>query len=115
MPEPHDSNNTLPKQHILKKKRAFQEVFSSGRRIRGRFGQLIVAPWSKTQVAFVVGRRTGNAATRNRLRRYLREFYRTHKQLIPTNYAVIFQIFPQQDIPGYHQIESEFTELCQQL
>lgn len=90
-------------------------MFSTGRRIRGKTGQLIVKEWSETKVAFVTGKQVGKPVTRNLLRRRMREFYRTHKSLVPENHAVIFQLFPQPEIPTYQEIEEEFIELCSRL
>ncbi|HKJ68830.1 MAG TPA: ribonuclease P protein component, partial [bacterium] len=101
------SENTLPKSLIIRKKRCFNDLYSQGRRLRGRLGQIIVRPCSERKVAFVVGTKVGSAVVRNRLKRYIREFYRTHKELIPGHLAVIFQIFPGSTIPDYHNIESE--------
>jgi len=107
--------NQLSKDEILRKQQDFNQLFKEGRRIRGNIGQLITLPWTKKQVAFVVGKKCGNAAIRNKLRRYLREFYRTHKSLVPENTAVIFQIFPRETVPTFPEIQSEFLHLCAQL
>ncbi len=109
------ADNTLPKSIIISKKRCFDDLFSRGRRLRGTLGQLIVHPCSETRVAFVVGKKVGSAVVRNTLKRYVREYYRTHKALIPDHLAVVFQIFPGSSLPGYHDIASEFTDLCQKL
>ena len=45
----------------------------------------------------------------------MREFFRTHQMLFPEKTAIILEIFPQEDLPDYHTIESEFTTLCQKL
>ncbi|MEJ2051422.1 MAG: ribonuclease P protein component, partial [Calditrichota bacterium] len=86
--QPED--NRLPKSLVITKQRCFQNLFKHGRRISGDIGQVIVLPCESTKVAFVVGKKVGSAVTRNSLRRYLREFVRTHKYLIPKNNAVIF-------------------------
>ncbi len=115
---PNDESPTpgqLSKQEILRKRGDFRKIFAEGRRIRGRIGQLITMPWPQKRVAFVVGKQCGNAVTRNKLRRYLREFYRAHKTLLPKNTAIVFQIFPQKKLPTYSQIQNEFLGLCEQL
>ncbi len=106
---------SLPKSSIIKKQGCFSDLFSQGRRITGRNGQLITKSCDKSKVAFVVGKKVGGAVIRNRIKRYLREFYRTHKNLIPQQTAVIFQVFRAAPTMTYHDIESEFSYLCQQL
>lgn len=111
MNKPH----LLPKSEILRKRVDFNKLFAEGRRIRGALGQIIVLPWHEKQVAFVTGKKCGTAVTRNRLRRFLREFYRTHKSSVPDNRAVVFQLFPGKEIPTYQQIQDEFKQLCKEL
>jgi len=110
-----EKSNQLSKDEILRRQRDFNQLFTEGRRIRGNIGQLITLPWPKKQVAFVVGKKCGNAVTRNKLRRYLREFYRTNKSIVPAKTAVIFQIFPRDTLPTFPEIQSEFLHLCEQL
>jgi len=106
---------SLPKSSIIKKQDCFSELFSQGRRITGKNGQLIAKQCNESKVAFVVGKKVGGAVIRNRVKRYLREFYRTHKEMIPQKTAVIFQAFKAAPAMTYHDIESEFSYLCQQL
>jgi len=106
---------SLPKISIIKRRDCFSELFSLGRRITGKNGQIITKQCNGSKVAFVVGKKVGSAVIRNRIKRYLREFYRTHKNLIPQQTAVIFQVFRAAPSTSYHDIESEFSYLCQQL
>ncbi len=110
-----DTNHSLPKAIVIKKKSLLNEIFTSGCRVRGEYGQLIVLKNESLKVAFIVGKSVGNATTRNRLRRYLREFFRTHKRLMPKDRAIALQIFPKKPLPDYQKIETEFTNLCQKL
>jgi ribonuclease P protein component len=46
-------------------------------------------PGTSSRWCFRVPRRVGNAPTRNRVRRLMREFIRTHKDLWPVDSAVV--------------------------
>ena len=108
-------NYRLPKSEILKSRRAFRQLFSSGKRIKGSIGQLIYLPNDSKKVAFVVGKRVGSSVTRNKLKRRMREVYRHHKNAVPGGIMVLFQLFQQNNIPDYQAIESEFLKLCSKL
>lgn len=73
----------LPRAAILRGKDRFQSLFSSSTVLRQPHVQLRfrVSPSTKPsqQTAFVVSKRHGNAVTRNRLKRQMREAYRKNQ------------------------------------
>lgn len=87
----------LPRAAILRGKDRFQSLFSSSTVLRQPHVQLRfrVSPSTEPsqQTAFVVSKRHGNAVTRNRLKRQMRECYRKNQhawrlegELLPTQH-----------------------------
>lgn len=74
----------LKKQSILKKKKQFQKVYKIGKSFSNRYMVIYVsaADEIKTKAGFAAGKRLGNAVVRNRVKRMLREAYRTYQHRI---------------------------------
>jgi len=65
--------------HRLRGSGAFEAVFAAGRRLDGRYLQLVAAPAAQSigRIGYVIGRKAiPRAVDRNRLRRRLREIVR---------------------------------------
>jgi ribonuclease P protein component len=80
------NRQTLPKGRILRGTGSFDRVFENSKRIKGRttdvrFLFLKDHP-SELKVGFVSGKKTGNAVTRNRNKRLMREAFRKNKHII---------------------------------
>ena len=62
----------------------------------------------KTQFCFKTPKRLGNAVRRNRLKRVMREFVRTHKPLWPASSAVVL-------LPKHGTFELDFQQVSAEL
>jgi ribonuclease P protein component len=68
---------TFSRDDRLRKRREFEECYASGVRASGRHLQVFALPSDGvSRLGLSVPRRVGNAPTRNRLRRRLREIFR---------------------------------------
>ncbi len=68
----------MQKQYRLQKNKAFQYVYHRGRSASCHDLVLLVAKGRGLQVGFSVSKKVGNAVTRNKVKRRLRECFRPH-------------------------------------
>ncbi|MCP4641252.1 MAG: ribonuclease P protein component [bacterium] len=82
----------FPRHERLTRKADYLDVYQCGSK---RVGRQFVCYTVRRQgqgrkIGFAVSRRVGNAVVRNRVKRYIREFYRTHRgQLADDVYMVL--------------------------
>ena len=66
----------MERRYRLKKNRAFQYVYRRGHSVACRNLVMLLAPSRELKIGFSVSKKTGNAVTRNRIKRRLRECFR---------------------------------------
>ncbi|GBE28479.1 ribonuclease P [bacterium BMS3Bbin03] len=72
-------NQKLRKKDILRGKASYDEIFTSGRKAKGRRVTLFWVSSEKSQMGVAVSRHYKRAVDRNRMKRYIREIYRKNR------------------------------------
>ena len=91
--------HTFSKEEHLKRRRDFSLVFSKGQAVADRWLVIHGRPngLSHNRLGFAVGKKHGVAVARNRLKRLLREAYRTQKSDLPQGYDLV--VVPRKGCP----------------
>ena len=84
-----DDEPTMERRYRLKKNRAFQYVYRKGHSVACRNLVMLLAPGRELKIGFSVSKKTGNAVTRNRIKRRLRESFRPYLGDVKTGLYVI--------------------------
>ena len=79
----------MERQYRLKKNRAFQYVYRRGHSAACRDLVMLCAKGRELKVGFSVSKKVGNAVTRNKVKRRLRECFRPHLGDVKTGLYVI--------------------------
>jgi ribonuclease P protein component len=74
---------SLSKREILRRKEDFNEIFRKGRWIGGKFIVIYYLCSEDRKIGFTVPKKVPNKVLKNRIKRKLRELYRTQKDLFP--------------------------------
>jgi len=91
----------------------FRRVMRLGRKYSSRNFRLFIQEGEKTfhRLGIVVKKETGPAAFRNRMKRYIREFFRLHKHKIKGSYDIILMIKRGCSFDRYQEAEKELRGL----
>lgn len=104
----------MKKAFRIKDNKQFQEVFKEGKSFANR--QLVIYFLEKPEqkhfrIGLSVGTKIGNAVTRNRIKRYLRESFRSlETQILPTLDIVIIARQPTKNM-SYHEMRKSLIHL----
>lgn len=105
----------MPKKIVVKQNSDFQKIYRNGRSLANR--NLVIyfckAFHPSYRVAFAAGKKLGNAVTRNRVKRLLREVYRLHRHEIDDNYCLLLVGRVAAVEATSAEMEKSFYSLCQ--
>ena len=90
-------DNRLPREEILQKKRDFERVLFHGKQLRASPVVLYYAPSraGSRRIAFITSGRFQTNVTRNRVKRRLRELFRTNKGSFQPGFDFILRGTPE--------------------
>ena len=77
------------KYYRLKKQADFQRLFQKGKRAHSASLTILYRPAEKMTMGISVGKRHGKSVQRNRLKRLLREAFRSVQGEMKNNYAIV--------------------------
>jgi len=84
----------LPPDHRVRKRRDFERAYEEGKKVVmpefALFARVNGLPHSR--LGITTSRKLGNAIRRNRARRLVREAYRTHRELLPKGFDLVFVV-----------------------
>jgi ribonuclease P protein component len=66
---------------------------------------------SGPRIGIVASKKVGNAATRNRIKRLIREFFRLNRERIPRREDIVVIVRPRAQVGRYTSIEEELKRL----
>ncbi|MCK4857514.1 MAG: ribonuclease P protein component [candidate division Zixibacteria bacterium] len=95
----------------MRQDRQIAAVFRQGRRQESEHFFIYQMPVASAPTRFCLrfSRRIGNAVCRNRIKRYLREFLRTHKKVWPKQAAVVIKVKSSAAGLNYRQVADAMT------
>ncbi len=91
------ARETFCRDDRLRKRREFEECYASGVRVSGRHVQLFLLARpgaANSRIGISAGKRTGNAVTRNRLKRRLREVFRRNREMLVPGIQIVVNVRP---------------------
>lgn len=103
----------LPKARILRRRNDFQRIHRLGKSYANRYLVMYVftASGLEDRVGFAAGKKLGNAVTRNRVKRLMRECYRLNQHRIEKGYTLLLVGRKAATTEKYDVMEKAFLSL----
>ena len=76
----------------LKSEKDFNLVFSKGKRLFSKNLTLVYVPANQLKVGYAVGKKHGSSVKRNKVKRILRESFRSFTPFITKNFFFVFKL-----------------------
>lgn len=106
----------LPKSELIRKENEYQSVFLSGKVILNPYFSLFYANSNCRKFGVYIAKNTfDKAVVRNRIKRYLKEIYRTNKEYFSEKYAYVIRPRPNIINIDFHQLKNEILSLVRNI
>ncbi len=106
-------NSTFGKLERIDKRRDYLTVYQQGVRKHSEHLTCIVCPNPSgvRRLGITIIKKVGNAVTRNRIKRLIREFYRLHKPRLPAALDIVIMVKVRPALPTHHELKRELERL----
>ncbi len=105
------SDARLTRSRRIRKRGEFLRLQQRGR-VRGRGRFVVISEerrYGDSRIGITASRKVGNAVTRNRIKRLVREFFRTHRTLLATPQDILVIARPQAATATYAEVKRELA------
>ena len=105
--------NAFPRDERLVRRRDYETLYREGRKSVGRAFVLYVVrrDGQGRKAGFTVSRRVGKAVVRNRVKRYMKEVYRTHRFALPGDMWLVLVARPAANALSMHECRNAIRKL----
>lgn len=106
----------FPPSRRLRTSREYTQVWRQGRRCHTAHLLVIAGVGcTGTRLGISVGRKVGNAVCRNRIKRWLREYFRIHRERLATGVDLSVIVKPGAGLLDHAAVARQFQEALQRL
>ena len=104
---------SLKRHERLRRRNDFDLAFRHGSRRHTKNFTIILRPneLQFSRLGVTVGKKVGKAVKRNRVKRYLREFFRLHKHKLPASYDMVIVAKKDAATLAYHDVREELAAM----
>lgn len=112
---PRQGAQALPRPRRIQRRADFRLAYEQGRKIHGRFVLLFVRPAARetARLGITATKRTGGAATRNRLKRIVKEVFRRAEGLPPND--VVVNVKPAAAAASVAELQADLSSVFARL
>lgn len=85
---------TYGPQERIKKKQEFLFLYKKGKRYKGKYFNLVYFPNNLdfSRMAVIVSKKIGNAVSRNKIKRWMRDLFRRNKGLLKDHFDILIVV-----------------------
>jgi ribonuclease P protein component len=104
----------LKRRQIIRGYEAIQRILQKGIRRSGQYTTLYYLHEKNGKVGFIISKKFKKAVCRNRIRRQMREIFRTHKDKFAEGSWVLYHKYSDRS-PSYQDLETEIINIARKI
>ena len=107
---------SFPEDERLKTKHEFEEVFKYGKKVNTKLFRAYVLISKSRKLGIIISKKVSKSAVRrNKIKRQIRELYRTNKFRIPDNIRIILIALSQAEKSSFDEISEDILQIFDRI
>jgi ribonuclease P protein component len=108
--------NSFPKSERLKSKQDFEEIFKQGKRISAKLFRVYYLNKYPRKLGVIVSKKVSKSAVRrNKIKRWIREIYRTNKYRIPDDVRIVVVALAQAEKSSFNEVSEDILQVFDRI